>query len=115
MGRKGIPKSGNQSKIKVEHILQPLNGSSGVVGQNLDQIGTSLVTSGLEGIFIKLLDAVLNTEIGLCSCESTVDTGCGFCGVATEEACDGQNGCKRETEEKNSPCLSKRRTFPPFK
>lgn len=85
-----VPKSGNQGKIKVEHILQPLNGSSGLVGQNLDQIGTSLVASGFEGIFIKLLDAVLNTEVDLCSCESTVDTGCGFCGVATEEACSCQ-------------------------
>ena len=82
-----LPEPRNQSQVEVEDILQPLDGSSRLVGQDLDQIGASLVPRRLEGIFVELLDAILDPEIGLCSGEGAVDTGCGLGRVATEEIC----------------------------
>jgi hypothetical protein len=39
-----LPKSGDESQVQVEDVLQPLNGGGGLVGQDLDEVGTSLVT-----------------------------------------------------------------------
>lgn len=83
--------TGDEGKVEVEDILQPLDGGSGLVGQDLDQVGTGLVTGGLEGIFVELLDAVLDAEIGLGASESTVDTGGGLGRVTTEESLLIQN------------------------
>jgi hypothetical protein len=76
----------NESEVKVELILEPLNGGSGLVGKDLDEVGTGLVTSGLKGIIVELLDTIGNASIDLRSCESTVDTGSSLGRVSTEEA-----------------------------
>ena len=81
-----LPKTGNKSEVEVEHILQPLDGSGGLVGEHLDEVGPRLVTGGLEGVIVELLHAVLDAVLNLCPCESTVDAGCGLCRVAAEEA-----------------------------
>lgn len=83
--------TGDEGEVEVEDILQPLDGGGGLVGQNLDQVGTGLVTGGLEGIFVELLDAVLDAEIGLSASERTVDTGGGLGRVTTEESLLIQN------------------------
>jgi hypothetical protein len=75
----------NEGEIEVEDVLQPLDGSSGLVCEDFDEIGTSLVSGRFQGVIVELLDAVLDAEIDLCAGESTVDTGGGLCGVATKE------------------------------
>lgn len=82
-----IPKTRDESEIEVELILKPLDGSSGLVGKDLDEIGTGLVTGRLEGVVVELLDAVGNASVDLRSCESTVDTGSSLGRVSTKEAC----------------------------
>jgi hypothetical protein len=77
--------TGNESKVEVEDILQPLNRGSGLVSEDLDQVGAGLVTSGLEGILVELLDAILDAEVGLGAGERTVNAGGGLGGVTTEE------------------------------
>jgi hypothetical protein len=77
--------SGDEGEIEVEDILQPLDGGGGLVGQNLDEVGAGLITGGLEGVLVELLDAVGNAEVGLGASEGTVDTGGGLGGVTTEE------------------------------
>ncbi len=81
-----IPKAGDEGEVKVEDILEPLNGSSGLVGEDLDEVRAGLVTGRLEGILVELLDAVLDLVVDLGAGQGTVDTGCGLCGVAAEEA-----------------------------
>jgi hypothetical protein len=83
--------TGDEGKVEIEDILQPLDGSGGLVGQDLDQLGTGLVTGGLEGIFVELLDTVLDAKIDLGASESTVDTGGGLSRVTTEESLLVQN------------------------
>jgi len=83
--------TGDEGEVEVEDILQPLDGGGRLVGQDLDQLGTGLVTGGLEGIVVELLDAVLDAEIGLGASESTVDTGGGLGRVTTEESLLVQN------------------------
>lgn len=85
------PETGDESEVEVENILQPLNGGGRLVCQDLDQVGAGLVTGGLESIFVELLDAVLDAEIGLGASESTVDTGGGLGRVTTEESLLVQN------------------------
>lgn len=80
-----IPKSRNQSQIKIEDILQPLNGSSRLVSEDLDEVWSGLVTGRLQCIFIKLLNAVLNFVIDLGSGQGTVDARGGLGRVTTEE------------------------------
>lgn len=84
--------TGDEGEVEVEDILQPLDGGGGLVGQDLDQVRTGLVTGRLEGIFVELLDAVLDAEFGLGASESTVDTGGGLGRVTTEESLLIQNG-----------------------
>jgi hypothetical protein len=80
-----LPETRNEGEIEVEDVLQPLDGSSGLVCEDFDEIGTSLVSGRFQGVIVELLDAVLDAEIDLCAGESTVDTGGGLCGVATKE------------------------------
>lgn len=68
--------------------MQPLNSSSGLVGQDLDEIRASLVTGRLESIIVKLLDAIGDADIDLCSGQGTVDSGCGLGRVSSKEAYD---------------------------
>jgi hypothetical protein len=70
--------TGDQGEIEIEDILQPLDGGGGLVGQDLDQVWTGLVTGGLEGILVEGLDAVANAEVDLGASESTVDAGGGL-------------------------------------
>lgn len=41
---KNLPETGDKSEIEVEDVLQPLNGGSGLVGKDLDEVRASLVT-----------------------------------------------------------------------
>jgi hypothetical protein len=77
--------TGDESEVQVKDILQPLNGSGGLVCEDLDQVGAGLVTGGLEGVIVELLDAVLDTEVGLSTSKGTVDTRGGLGGVTTEK------------------------------
>jgi hypothetical protein len=70
--------SGDQGEIEVEDILQPLNGGGGLVGEDLDQIGTGLVTGRLEGVLVEGLDAVRDAKVDLSASEGSVDTGGGL-------------------------------------
>lgn len=81
-----IPKTRNKGKIEVEDILEPLNGSSRLVCEDLDQFGTGLVPCGFEGVFVEGLDAVLNIEVGLSAGEGAVDTGGSLGRVTTKES-----------------------------
>lgn len=83
--------TGDEGEVEVEDILQPLDGGGRLVGQDLDEVGTGLVTGRLEGIVVELLDAVLDAEIGLGAGEGTVDTGGGLGRVTTEESLLVQN------------------------
>lgn len=83
--RANLPKSGDQRQVKVEHILKPLNGSSGLVCEDLDKVGTSLLTSRLEGIIVELLDGVADVVVDLGAGQGTVDAGSGLGGVTTKE------------------------------
>lgn len=65
--------------------MQPLDGRGGLVCEDLDQIGTCLVTGRLEGIIVELLDTVANLKIDLSSGKSAVDARGSFGRVATEE------------------------------
>jgi len=65
--------------------LKPLNSSGRLVCEDLDQIGSRLVSRRLEGIVVELLDAVLDSVLDLCSGEGTVDSGGCFGRVTTEE------------------------------
>lgn len=76
---RNLPETRDKSEIEVEDILQPLNGGSGLVCEDFDEVGTSLVSGGLHGIIVELLHAILNTEINLGASESTVDTRGGLC------------------------------------
>lgn len=81
-----LPKTGDESEVEVKDILQPLDGSSRLVGQDLDEVRTGLVTGRLEGIVVELLDAVTDFVVDLGAGQSTVDTRSCLCGVATKEA-----------------------------
>jgi hypothetical protein len=80
-------KTGHEGEVEVENILEPLDGSRGLVGEDLDEVGACLVTGRLEGIIVELLDAVCDSGVYLCAGESTVDARSGLCGVAAEETC----------------------------
>ena len=54
--------------------MQPLDSGSGLVGEDLDEIRTSLVASRLEGIIVELLYAVCDAGVDLCARKSAVDT-----------------------------------------
>lgn len=84
-----LPKTRNEGQVKVEHILQPLDGGGRLVGENLDEVGPGLVTSGLEGIIVELLDAVADLVVDLRPRKGTVNTGSGLRGVASHEVCAG--------------------------
>jgi hypothetical protein len=75
----------DESEVEVEDVLQPLDGGGGLVGQDLDQVGTGLVTGGLEGVIVKCLDTVGNAEVDLGAGEGTVNTGGGLGRVAAKE------------------------------
>lgn len=75
----------DQGQIQTEHILQPLNGGGGLVCEHLDQVGPCLVTRGLEGIIVKLFNAVGDLLVDLGSGKGTVDTGGSLGGVAAEK------------------------------
>jgi hypothetical protein len=77
--------TGDESEVEVEDVLEPLDGGSRLVGKDLDQVGAGLVTSGLEGIVVELLDTVSDAELGLRAGEGTVNAGGGLGGVTTEE------------------------------
>lgn len=81
-----LPKSGDQCQVKVEHVLKPLNGSSGLVCEDLDEVGTSLLTSRLEGIIVELLDGVADVVVDLGAGQGTVDAGGGLGRVTAKEA-----------------------------
>lgn len=81
-----LPQTGDQCQVKVEYVLKPLHGSRGLVGQDLDQVGTRLISCGLECILVKLFDTVLDPQVYLGPCEGTVDPRSGLGGVATKEA-----------------------------
>lgn len=79
------PQTGHQSQVQVEDVLQPFDGRGRLVGEDLDQLWTSLVSGGLESILVELLDTVLDAQIRLGARESAVDTGRGLGGIASEE------------------------------
>lgn len=83
------PETRNQGKIEVENILQPFHSSSRFVGKDLNQVRASLISGGLEGIFVESLDAILDAEIDLCAGKSAVDAGGSLGGVTTEEILGG--------------------------
>lgn len=85
-----IPETRDEGEVEVELVLEPLNGGGGLVGQDLDEVGTGLVTGRLEGIIVKLLDAVGDASVNLRPCESTVDTRGSLGRVSTEKACKGR-------------------------
>lgn len=66
--------------------MQPLDRCRGLVGQDLDQIRSRLVSRRLHGIIVEFGDAVRDAELDLCPGESSVDSGSGLCAVAPEEA-----------------------------
>ncbi len=74
-----------RSRLKVS--MQPLDGSGGLVGEDLDEVWSRLVTGRLECVIVELLDAVGNLVVDLCPGKGTVDSGCGLGGVATHEVC----------------------------
>jgi hypothetical protein len=82
-----IPKTRDEGEVEVELVLEPLNGGGRLVGQDLDEVGTGLVTGRLEGIIVKLLDAVGDASVNLRPCESTVDTRGSLGRVSAEKAC----------------------------
>jgi hypothetical protein len=84
-GLRMATKAGYESEIKVEDVLQPLDGGSGLVGEDLDQVWSGLVTGRFHGIVVELLHAVADLRIDLGASESAVDTGGSFSGIATEE------------------------------
>lgn len=84
------PEPGNKGEVEVENILQPLDGSSGLVCEDLDQIGTRLISGGFEGIIVESLDAVGDAQVDLGARQGAVNTGRSLGGVATEEGCFGQ-------------------------
>ena len=107
--RLNVPKTRDEGEVEVELILEPLDGSGGLVGQDLDEVGTGLVTGGLEGIIVKLLDAVGNADLNLCPCKGTVDTGGSLGRVSTKEACSVGNICQRRSHAAGlSPSASMR-------
>lgn len=118
-----LPETGDEGEVQVEDILKPLDGGSGLVGEDLDQVGTGLVTGRLEGILIELLDGVANLVVNLGAGEGTVDTGGGLGRVTTEETCfaallahyaGGGAGHRRgDGRGYHSPCLSRTTTLPP--
>ncbi|KAH6609442.1 hypothetical protein Trco_002788 [Trichoderma cornu-damae] len=80
-----VASSGDQRQVEVEYILKPLDGSGGLVGQNLDEVWASLVTSRLQGVVVELLDAVADVVVNLSAGQGTVDAGSGLGRVAAEE------------------------------
>lgn len=84
-GAQDLPKTRNESEVKVEHVLEPLNSGGGLVGQDLDEVRTGFVTGRLEGILVELLDAVTDLVVNLCAGQGTVDTRGGLGGVSSEE------------------------------
>jgi hypothetical protein len=76
----------DKCEVEVEDVLKPLNGGSGLVCEDLDQVWAGLVASRLEGVIVELLDTVANLVIDLGSCEGTIDAGGGLRRVAAEEA-----------------------------
>ena len=74
--KKYVPKTGDESQVKVELVLKPLNGSSGLVCEDLDEIWPCLISRGLEGIIVEGLDGIWDLLLHLCPCESSVDAGC---------------------------------------
>lgn len=65
--------------------MQPLNSSSRLVCEDLDEIGSRLVTGGLQRVIVELFYTVLNLVVDLCAGQGTVDAGSGLGGVSTEE------------------------------
>ena len=84
-GERVATEPGHEGKIEVENILQPLDGGSRLICEDLDQVWSRLVTGGLEGIFVELLDAVADLVVDLSASKRTIDSGGGLCRVATEE------------------------------
>ena len=82
-----LPEPRNQRQVQVENILQPLDGGSRLVCQDLDQVWPRLVAGRLEGVIVKLLDAVLDAVLNLRPRQSAVDSRCRFCRVAAKESC----------------------------
>ncbi|KAI6760657.1 hypothetical protein HG530_009517 [Fusarium avenaceum] len=89
-GKLNIPETRDEGEVEVELVLEPLNGGGGLVSQDLDEVRTSLVTGRLEGIIVKLLDAIGDASVNLRPCESTVDTRGSLGRVSTEKACKGR-------------------------
>jgi hypothetical protein len=83
--RSQLPETRDKSQVEAEDILEPLDGSSGLVGQDLDQIRASQVPGRLDGVVVELLDAVGDLKIDLSSCESAIDSRCGLGRVTTHE------------------------------
>lgn len=103
-----LPQTRDKGEIEVELILKPLNGGSRLVGEDLDKIGASLVTGRLEGIVVKLLDAVGDARLDLGAGEGTVDTGRRLCGVAAEEACGERWSARPVMVERRAPMANQR-------
>jgi hypothetical protein len=89
--------------------LQPLNGGGGLVGKDLDEVGSGLVTGRLQGVIVELLYAVLNLVVDLSSGQGTVDTGGGLGRVTTEETYSmahvSRQKCERDLRSVNLTLL----------
>lgn len=80
-----VPETRNEGQVKVEDILQPLDGGSRLVGEDLDEVWSCLVTGRLEGVIVELLDGVGELEVDLGAGQGTVDTGGSLGGVSSHE------------------------------
>ena len=84
-GERVAAQSRDEGKVKAENVLQPFDSRGGLVGKDFDEVWSGLISSGLDGVVVELLDGVANGVIDLGSSEGAVDAGGGFGGVATEE------------------------------
>lgn len=91
-----LPQARDEGEVEVEDILEPLDGSRGLVSQDLDEIGPGLVSRGLEGVIVELLDTVGDAVVDLGTGEGTVDTRGGLSRVAAEESYEPQTKLERE-------------------
>jgi len=91
-----LPQARDEGEVEVEDILEPLNGSRGLVSQDLDEIGPGLVSCGLECVIVELLDTIGDAMVDLGTGEGTVDTRGGLGRVTAEESYEPQAKLERE-------------------
>lgn len=81
-----LPETRNKGEIEVENIHQPFHSGCGLVCEDLNELGASLVSGGFQGVFVEGLDAVLDAQVDLSASKGAIDTRSSLGGVATEES-----------------------------